>query len=507
MHSRPFAVVSPSGDLNWFNWWDLPDNLLSFGHVLSRGASWFFWNSDQSTRQNMGVRAWNQMSFSYAKYFRCRLRQAGWLVRKEDRGKRLVLFPVSLANAWFAEEAERRGFVPAPLVPGASPVRIYFLPKTHKPGPLRGRLVEACGARAKPLKLPRAEWSVNDVSQGVSHFELPQGQVPLHRFSGDIEKMYPSIPLPELSLLLAQRGAPQAAELVSRVFRDYRLSFGSQSFAVPVGLPIGHPWSPALADFYLSVKEEPFVAKLHPSVKFRRYADDTFFQIPCASPVDHDAVRHDYEQAVAPLHVEWEFCPTSRSTVKFLDARFASRSLRQSDPHLCLRQAPSLSMHMTPHLGPFQPPGGTLPSSFVVSSILGRSLRVAEILCRSEVPLGSGSRVELGRGVLPGAVPTRRRSKWESALLLLQGDLPGPHAAQFLDQLTDGNHAVYVKGAINICIRHLENVPNRSELPVLRLAFCPYWLSASGKRHLSRIGKVRRIRWDLVGIRRLQHIV
>jgi hypothetical protein len=37
--------------------------------------------------------------------------------------------------------------------------------------------------------------------------------------------------------------------------------------------------------------------------------------------------------------------------------------------------------------------------------------------------------------------------------------------------------------------------------------FCPFWLSSIGKRKLGRLRKHFQIRWNLCGIRRLQHLV
>jgi hypothetical protein len=472
MHSRLIGIASDTGDLNWFNWWDFPDPLLSLAHVLSRGASWFFWNSDLSTKENRGDRAWNQMSFSYASKVRSRFRSAGLLIKKEDRGKRFVIFPSTLAQKWFTKDMEQRGFVPCSRV--KSGVRVYFLPKTHKPLPLQGRLVEACGSHVRPLKLPVAPWSVRDVALGVQHFAVDPRGDPAHRFSGDIEKMFPSIPVPELCSLLRNRGAPVGADVVERVFDAYRLTFGSHSYAVPVGLPIGHPWSPALADFYLASKEEPFVASLPPDVKFRRYADDTLFSVPCASSVSEDDVRRRYEQAAAPLRVTWQTDDDPSFSFKFLDARFASRATRR---------APFRNAAAVPHLGPFQPPGGTLPQTFVMTSIVGRALRVAAIL-RPHHP------------------------KWSAARDLLSGDIRHPVADRFLSQLTDGDWAHSIRGSINLCVRRIEKTSDTSpERPRLWITFCPFWLSPHGKRKLVRLRKNFQIRWNLCGIRRLQHLV
>lgn len=484
MHSRLIGIASPSGDLSWYNWWEFPDHLLSVAHVLSRGASWYFWNSDLSTSLNMGNRAWNQMSFSYASNFRSRLRFAGWNVKKEDRGKRFVLLPTSLISSWFDTDMKKRGFVKSGK-PSRSNMgtRIYFLPKTHKPLPLRGRLVEACGKRGPPLHLPTAPWSIRNTDTAIRWFQKIGVGDPSIRFSGDIESMFPSIPVPELCEMLRSRGSPAAASVLKQVLDAYRLSFNGQLYAVPVGLPIGHPWSPALADFYISVKEEPFVASLPSDVVFGRYADDTLFSVPLDSSVTKEQVCLAYEKAVAPLKVTWQFSSSPEEAFKFLDASF--KGLPAARPPFMRRvfnEAPR------PHLGPFQPPGGCVPPTYIMTSILGRALRVGPILRTSW-------------------------SKWKAAHKLLLGEIQDPVADQFLVQLTDGEHARYIQGAINFCVRRLrrlENVatsPSTEERPRLWLTFSPFWLSATGKRKLTQVRKHHQIRWNLCGIRRLQHLV
>lgn len=472
MHSRTIGISSPAGDLEWFNWWDFPESLLSLAHVLSRGSSWYFWNRDLSTTHNCGRLARNSMSFRYAGRVKARLGRCGWRIRPEDRGRRFVIFPRALETSWFNAESAKRGFVPMGPSDG-SEVRLYFLPKTHKPLPLRGRLVEVCRGRYPRVPpLPKAPWSITRLSDGVRKFFPDDSPGPVKRFSGDISSMFPSIPTEELVLLLRQRGSPAAADLVARVLGEYRICFGSVSYGVPLGLPIGHPWSPMLADFYLSVKEIPFVESLPPEVRFGRYVDDTLFSAPVSIP--SLSIRSAYESAVAPLIVEWDDSE-SVSPLKFLDTDFARKGHRIVTPKFTASTfRPSFHDNRHP------PPGGCVPPSLIVSSILSKFLRLAQIY----FPEGN---------------------KWQVAYGLCSGKNTFKGMKELFSYLKSMRLLCYIPAVSRICIRNF--LDSSSELPRLRLFFCPFWFTRRGRDVLAQLRTSFRIRWDLHGIRRLQHLV
>jgi hypothetical protein len=131
--------------------------------------------------------------------------------------------------------------------------------------------------------------------------------------------MYPSIPLDELIDMLAQKISVRVANVVAREMFGYRIRWCGGFYTVGLGLPIGHPWSPELARFYVCVKEQRFVEStgcaltLRPVI-FVRYTDDICLVTPVRRCKE---IKRLYEECISPLRVEWNGDKTPY--VKFLN--------------------------------------------------------------------------------------------------------------------------------------------------------------------------------------------
>jgi len=448
-HSKEIGFVASNIEgkpyILWMKWWDAPRALQPVLRFLSRGQSWYMFNRD-SKYHGSDIFCGNQVSFRGLARWRKKVLTDGLIIRKEDRGKRFVIFESTLELEWFRSEANRRGLTPIqkPMTEDEAQLptaKIYFLPKAHKPV-LSGRLIENC-RKINPRSLDKAilkalaPWNYRDVSKAVQSVSSNIGTSGLQIFSGDVEKLFPSIPQSELITLIRAKIGFQTANKVKQMLNAYRLTFQSVSYQVTLGLPIGHPWSPALAEFYLSCKEEKFVSTLPQGVKFARYADDTIF---AAKPQLVSSIQSNYRKAVHPLKVEWEILPLKAmkfkdqvvqhslntdegsytvldeipDRMKFLDATFHTFLSDEDCEHMLINNIPMDRKLFLPayHDKMYGIVNGELPPSIIVQSIIGKLLRVAQIEFSSS---------HVKDKLDPRSIEWAKVAKWHIGLRLLNG--------------------------------------------------------------------------------------
>jgi len=441
------------------------------------------------------------VSFRGLRSWRKKVRADGLLIRKEDRGKRLVIFEATLEKEWFQSEVTRRSltevdiqaqnpdekhFRQFPWKKNVSNIgsprpaaKVYFLPKAHKPV-LSGRLIENCKS-LKTRKLDESvtkslsPWNFRDVSKAVVNLVPNYGSSGMAYFSGDVEKLFPSVPQQELlSFLLTVLGS-KVHDQVHRLLSSYRLSFNGKTYKVGLGLPIGHPWAPALAEFYLCQKERSFGKRQ--DCKFARYADDTIF---AASPRLMDTIMLQYQEAVAPLKVEWEI-PNNGELLKFLDANF--RSLIDSNGHELnyaqIRQRRDLYYPKFIDKG-YGLPNGELPTEMITQSIVGKILRIAQIETTTSHQMDNG--------------------KWLVGFELIDGQRKSAAMDNLLQSIASSGKWHLMKD-VERCFRRNAEGKKMSDKPIVRYCWHPWWRSKAGALWLKEWRKTHQVRWDMRHVR------
>lgn len=400
----------------------------------------------------------------------------------------MVIFEASLEKDWFQSEVVRRSLSEVDIQAESTrsfrqfdwkagsheaAAKVYFLPKAHKPV-LSGRLIENC-KNLKKRKLDESvtkslsPWNFRDVSKAIVKMVPNTGSSGLAYFSGDVEKLFPSIPQQELlSLLLTELGT-KVHDQVFRLLQNYRLTFQGKTYRVGLGLPIGHPSSPALAEFYLCQKERSFAKNT--DYKFVRYADDTIFAV---SPRLMKTAMQKYQEAVAPLKVEWEIPPPD-ARIKFLDANF--KSLVPPD-----NLAVSKKNLFYPEYNDkgYGPPNGELPREMIVQSIVGKILRIAQVESSLATKLPNG--------------------KWSVGLLLIQYERASEARDVFFMSIYDAGLWHLMKDVESCFTRNARSIP-KSEKPIVRYCWHPWWRSKAGALWLKEWRKTHQVRWDMRHVR------
>jgi hypothetical protein len=385
MHSKKIGVVAKDGSLTWFDWWEGPPEAWGFLRLLGRGAKWrFFDRCHRSTAYDEWVKAIkgkskrtvmgkNWLDSKQVRRLKHELWCEGWVVRKEDRGNRMVLVHADWEEQQWNLEREHRSLEKVDVkVEGAG--EVYFLPKVHKPV-VTGRCIEAIGRPAGLERLKEVEEYVsrvpwiarrtNDVTR-----ELGERAASVF-FSGDIEKLFPSVCFTELASLLAREFGGKLAMKVTSWRVASGVLFRGSFYKGLKGLPIGHPWSPVLANFYLAKKEEGFVRSLEArGHKMMRYVDDTLFIVGKQSRGrGHKLggrvvknIKSAYEKAVKPLVVTWEKVGKG---LKILDA--------------VVKKAGNDTYRLT-YKDKDQWPGGTISKEIHVAILTEKLRRFAEIV-------------------------------------------------------------------------------------------------------------------------------
>lgn len=323
-HSKPIGVLLDS-KVTWLNWWEFPSWFLTEARAFGRGSSWRFFKplpkhvKDFRNRLLSKVapaRMDNFMHSGELRRWKNRLQLAGWLVRKEDRGKRFVFVPTQWEQDCWVEECKKRSILQVDQ--GQDGAHAYFLVKTHKPE-VSGRCIEANRSPNKP-KLPRAirdvikncDWNCTSIQQMANRFALINGRKWV--ISGDIQKLFPSVDTSELLAMLRVEFGSAVTNFVKNWIESSFISFNNCLWKAANGLPMGGRLSPGLATYYLLKKEEAAVRLLSTEgIVLGRYVDDTTFSIPSAGKKTGTPGQNlikfcqdVYENAVSPLKVTWE---------------------------------------------------------------------------------------------------------------------------------------------------------------------------------------------------------
>jgi hypothetical protein len=319
MHAKEIGFLV-DGKVTFVHWWLLDIEVWETARFFSRGSSWRMWLAGEKVKEIDGNL---QASWRYADVVSRRdlgrwkrsLVNSGWVVRKEDRGKRFVFLPTSWEQEQWSSEVKSRGLK---LVGNckSSKTGVYFLPKTHKAS-LSGRCIEAHGKgknlrKASEMKAfkefsKNMPWSCNSLEGFSAQLNrLGKGKDAFANLSGDVDKLFPSVHTQELLRLVKEKIGSKVEASIKKWLDSYTLSFAGKCWTIGSGLPIGHPWSPIVADFYLCCKEEKFVQWLEErGGSLARYVDDSVFSRHRGGSTPINELREKYETALKPLTVSW----------------------------------------------------------------------------------------------------------------------------------------------------------------------------------------------------------
>lgn len=267
------------------------------------------------------------------------LKEKGWIIRKEDKGNRLVITTKSWEAKQFAEysstlervEKEIRfktedEFVRIP--------RVYFLPKCHKQQVTGRPLVSYAGIAQEYVKeISRAckryikkfnprmdETRVEDAILTVAPRHIDDVVI-----TGDIKSLFTEIDREELMEFLASE-LEEVYHPVWLHLTNSVLSYGDFVYRMNDGIDMGSSISPLLARAYLTWKEREFVERYKKEIRFSRYVDDVSFTLKFKSMEQIARVKYHYECAIGPkLKVEWKEFDMERAEV--LDAKFEPDAL------------------------------------------------------------------------------------------------------------------------------------------------------------------------------------
>jgi hypothetical protein len=247
------------------------------------------------------------------------LREAGLLVRKEDRGKHLCI----VEEAWEAKQYKYGKLRFNRAKEDIDSGYLYYQPKTHKEGLVVGRPVIALKRNKldvfkyarklleSKLKCDKPILSCTSTKDAINKLEVSNSLLTV--VTGDIESMFPSIDVNEVERrLLEQFGSNYVNAF--RLFNNRTCKFGKFFCKQKKGLLIGSEMSPLIANWFLNELEK----NASMTLKGSRYVDDV------ALLVGKDAqeeIKKSYEDAILPggLKMEWE------AKSKFLDVEFLQR--------------------------------------------------------------------------------------------------------------------------------------------------------------------------------------
>lgn len=473
MHAKEIGFFI-DGKLTFVHWWLLDIEVWETARFFSRGSSWRMWLAGEEVKElskdlQASWRHANVVSRRDLGRWKRSLVNSGWVVRKEDRGKRFVFLPTSWECEQWNLEVESRNLKPA--ASAGKGKGVYFLPKTHKTV-LSGRCIEAIGKgknlkKASEIRLLKdftgsKSWSCNSLETFTAQLNrLGKGNNAYANLSGDVDKLFPSVDTTELLGFVKEKISSRVETSIKHWLSSYVLSFGGKDWTIGSGLPIGHPWSPAVADFYLCCKEEKFVSWLESKGgSLARYVDDSVFSRFRDGSTPIDELKEKYESALSPLTVSW--VGSGRNFYRF------KQDLRVLDMDLSTMSKGWPTRGVTyadkgRGLG-----GGCLPRS--VWKGIARQLvqRLAEIESLSSGGTVEGSLRDFASGLWTPALREKLKS-WS---------------------------AVGKGGVLRKVVSEFK--PNAAPKPVKTKCFLeyhPYWDTKKGRKALAATRSIREIRW------------
>jgi len=524
MHSKKIGLTLDGKSISWVNWWEAPKSFWPIFRILSRGSNWSFWNSDKYFDNTTG----SQISYKAFGCFHRKLKESGFTIVKEDKGSRYVIVPNLLLNTWFEIEAEKMAIREEKYTSDRKPAKIFFLAKTHKPLPLKGRMVQAF--MGKKPKAPFGsellkKWNFRILREAFSHLKArtfltemaayPEGDSPniepRRIFSGDIESMFPNTDRVLLHEKLLEKLPLFTVKRIMGELKAYRLNFNGRTYQVMAGLPIGHPWSPLLAEFLVGELEENigmcYRENNQDQAIFLRYMDDTLFSVP---EKDKEWHKTRYQKAILPYKVEWEDKLEEDPRISFLDSSLSRIS------HPDMAQEKFMEFTMNKMMNPpeeksflddlftierkdrtvygkrqvvitevsskhvhrnFSFPMGFVPETVVISTFINKALRVISVMVSSS------------------------RFQWPVLYALLTKKLKLVAFDQLVDLMEKSGYKTLMGRVRKVVWRHISPGPS-DDRKILTLEFSPKWTRALGKRELKEIQVKHRIRWNFDNAKR-----
>jgi len=302
--------------------------------------------------------------------------------------------------------------------------------------------------------------------------------------------------------------------------KAFRIKFNGKKYQILAGLPIGHPWSPILAEFLVGELEQKFMDRVFSEniefpIIFLRYMDDTLF---CFEDEDVDRVKNWYEQAISPYKVEWDDMGSDEkvTNLKFLDSEIE----RQFDPEMVMEKFMDFSFNeerdlanrptdsldfimnfnrfsrtifhrrqvvMTKHEFNFHWknldfPMGFVPDSVVISTFVNKSLRLISVMI------------------------SESKFQWDLLYALLKGSLKLSDFDKLRDRFIKLGYGHLLRRISKLVWRHISPSFTR-ERKLITLPFSPKYLTNKGKMEVSDLQKDHTIRWDLANAKRSMAIL
>jgi len=373
------GFIGVDGMLSWVKWDELGTQCglelsADFMRLLGKGSGYRFVNTTSQPKSNsyngfysynhgrspyylddaLGMmltstqeyfRSSNCCNFQSLRWYLSKLRQLNWIVRKEDRGPRLVLCSRTWESNAFSEFSQQYQ-ISSQTIEKENPkyflsnaqnrvARIYFIPKTQKPitVQMKGRPIVSfigCINRKYVRSIVKIinQWVVDQ--KGFDQIRTDVA-VTLHRgqmdfLIGDLESMFTNVPRQKMlewlkdSNFKTYRCKISPDEVltgevlcneVSRIVTGLGFQYEGDHRVMSEGLPMGHPMSPPIARAVVTWMERNLVQQCAEREIFvTRYVDDVKGSITQramdATGVDKITwFKKAYEEAIAPMKIEW----------------------------------------------------------------------------------------------------------------------------------------------------------------------------------------------------------
>lgn len=325
---REIGIINREGKLTWCKWWQITSLNIDFLRYLGKGSRFrmVYKGSERAKSKCEGDTVFSNFleacelddkvtspfrnSCNYALFRRyvTKLKDEGWLVRKEDRGDRFVLCSV----VW--EEMQLRTVLSGkvevtPMMDKQYP-RLYFLPKTHKNSKIIGGrpIVSWWGIKQpewRKLKREVETWmkTVNGFDE-KSAIEVIANGISTHgnkpTVVGDVCSLFTSIPRDDFRVFAYECFKEDVAQQMINFIEASDFRFYGVAWKWIDGLDMGSHLSPVFARAYLSWKEDKVDWK---KATGKRYVDDVVIRGGVGDDVEY--LKLKYERAVYPLTMEW----------------------------------------------------------------------------------------------------------------------------------------------------------------------------------------------------------
>jgi hypothetical protein len=362
---KEIGIIDEDGKLVWFSWIYLAQYLgFDFARMLSKGSSFRIKNSAISLKslndvsrelytniaRDKGISLWSAVNYSANritgdKVLKSRLREAGWVIRKEDRGNRSIICSVKWEERQILQLVKQGKVSETKKAPNA---RMYWQPKAHKEEiDVPGRPIVSWGEGTQPyhkvinrslknwLKsrpMSFVEWSTDECFAKIK----PTRGVQF--IGGDIKNLFTEIPRNELLEFIDDVFEAELGVLVRKHLEATTFLFHGKVYEWLNGVDMGSRVSPMLSIAFVQYKLEitdcfNILADSGIAEGCVQYVDDLGFKLRGVDALDVDEkiemVQTCVGMSLEPLVVEWD----DRKNKGYMDVGFdepvwGNRSIR-----------------------------------------------------------------------------------------------------------------------------------------------------------------------------------